>query len=78
MAYGFTSAHKRRNWGSWLPKTEVTSQIPKGFVRNLVHGRRAQVEEIYGLQLAGRSSDWPSKIRFASRMAGFACATQDQ
>ncbi len=34
--------------------------------------------EFYGLQLAGRRSTWPSKITFASRMAGFACAMQDQ
>lgn len=35
-------------------------------------------KRIYGLQLAGRSSDWPSKIRFGFLMAGVACAMQDQ
>jgi hypothetical protein len=57
---------------------EGTSQIPKGLyeIQGIADAGRAK--EIYGLQLVGRRSTWPSKITFALRMAGFAMAMQDQ
>src|SRR6266403_1561045 len=74
-AYKFISGYKPRK------RSQKQKVLPK--YRRILYGiyrmaGAAEGGDIYGLQLAGSRSTWPSKITFASRMAGFAMAMQDQ